>query len=716
MADPSIQDLVRQEAIRQGFPPEYALAVAERESGFDPTKPGTSGELGVMQLMPDTAKRYKVNAADPIQNISGGVQYLRYLMDRFNGDREKVFAAYNAGEGRATQPPASTQQYVQDVLRLVQKYQANPPTPTTLQESPASPSGLYGRAAVGQAFGNLVRGFNPMTPEGQRNLAGAAGSLAANAALTAVLPQSAPVRATLWGVRALRTLTPIAGAYMGGAAAQGVQDVAAGGPPSPTSMMQAGGEQARMEAGGQAVGWVGRAGLRRIMASGISQKISQGLQDALDAVGGQLQQRRPSISPTQAGQLVEAVAQGPAKAVKDDLGQAVEAAAVAGPPIAAQPLRDRLEELSQQVTPAISHEVSPQQASQQALAAHYTENPRLSPATVAERRQQVIAPVIPTDHPLPATLKAVETALADHDTISFEDAHKIKRVLDDAVNWDSPAKKQVQQITKGFRQTLRSEMASHQPYNDATEAYADVAKLYTKPVQQLHREILSNPEGIVKAVKWTNPSQAKMLKELTVDTAAQAGSAGAQQGEAAWNALRAAWTNENLIAAGPAQLASRIRQIEASNSGQQFVQTMYGDPQGQTVWNNLKRLGARFEEVQGAIKGFAGTDLSRATSPAGVVRDIGYAVLPGHSITKVGAAARAAFGQGAAVKDMLQWAAYSDARTQFVIRHILTGPNVGQAVADFSRWVQNNEDVDKPMASHATPPPKPQSLVQNVQQ
>ena len=108
--------------------PALIKAVIHAESAFDPNATSRVGAQGLMQLMPATARSNGVtNSYNPEQNIMGGSKYLRYLMDKYNGDLSMVLAAYNAGEGRVTQyngiPPfKETQNYVKKVIRLHQKY------------------------------------------------------------------------------------------------------------------------------------------------------------------------------------------------------------------------------------------------------------------------------------------------------------------------------------------------------------------------------------------------------------------------------------------------------------------------------------------------------------------------------------------------------------------------------------------------------------------
>ena len=94
------------------------------ESCFNVKALSHANAQGLMQLIPATAKRFSVrDSYKPEQNIRGGVKYLKFLLDRFNGKLEKVIAAYNAGEGRVDQyngipPYKETQQYVKNVLKV----------------------------------------------------------------------------------------------------------------------------------------------------------------------------------------------------------------------------------------------------------------------------------------------------------------------------------------------------------------------------------------------------------------------------------------------------------------------------------------------------------------------------------------------------------------------------------------------------------------------
>ncbi len=104
-------------------------AVVSAESAYNPKAVSSAGAVGLMQLMPGTAKRYGVrDRRDPAQNVWGGVRYLRDLLVQFQ-DLSLALAAYNAGEnavikyGRKIPPYPETQQYVRRVLQYYRRNQ-----------------------------------------------------------------------------------------------------------------------------------------------------------------------------------------------------------------------------------------------------------------------------------------------------------------------------------------------------------------------------------------------------------------------------------------------------------------------------------------------------------------------------------------------------------------------------------------------------------------
>lgn len=105
-------------------------AIIHAESAYRSNALSRVGAQGLMQLMPATARRFGVtDAFDPAQNIRGGVQYLAWLLKRFNGDLTLASAGYNAGEGavdryKGVPPYSETQRYVQRVRLLADRYRS----------------------------------------------------------------------------------------------------------------------------------------------------------------------------------------------------------------------------------------------------------------------------------------------------------------------------------------------------------------------------------------------------------------------------------------------------------------------------------------------------------------------------------------------------------------------------------------------------------------
>jgi soluble lytic murein transglycosylase-like protein len=116
--------MVQAAARQYGVDTKLALAVATAESDLSPRAVSPAGAMGVMQLMPETARSLGVrNVFDPRENIDGGVRYLKQMLDTFGGDVVKAVAAYNAGPDAVRSyggvpPYPETQAYVSKVLSL----------------------------------------------------------------------------------------------------------------------------------------------------------------------------------------------------------------------------------------------------------------------------------------------------------------------------------------------------------------------------------------------------------------------------------------------------------------------------------------------------------------------------------------------------------------------------------------------------------------------
>lgn len=119
-----IADLVRELAPQYGVEPRLALALIRVESNFDSHAFSPMNALGLMQLIPETAKRFNVrNVFDPADNVRGGLTYLRWLLAYYQGRVVLAAAAYNAGEGavdrhRGVPPYRETQEYVGKITKF----------------------------------------------------------------------------------------------------------------------------------------------------------------------------------------------------------------------------------------------------------------------------------------------------------------------------------------------------------------------------------------------------------------------------------------------------------------------------------------------------------------------------------------------------------------------------------------------------------------------
>lgn len=116
-----LETLVRRAAEQHGVDPALIFAVIRQESAFDPYAVSRKGAVGLMQLMPETAKVLGVkDILDPAENVHGGVKYLRRLLERYEGDVRLALAAYNAGEGAVDRygeipPYRETRDYVERI-------------------------------------------------------------------------------------------------------------------------------------------------------------------------------------------------------------------------------------------------------------------------------------------------------------------------------------------------------------------------------------------------------------------------------------------------------------------------------------------------------------------------------------------------------------------------------------------------------------------------
>lgn len=138
IADRQLTRTIQTAAQQHQLSPALLWAMIKAESNFDPAAISRRGAAGLMQLMPSTAAFVKVNDPfNPAENIRGGAQYLRYLLNRFNNNLPLALAAYNAGEAHVRRnqdqiPPfPQTRHYVEKVLSLYDAFQSGMAPPST---------------------------------------------------------------------------------------------------------------------------------------------------------------------------------------------------------------------------------------------------------------------------------------------------------------------------------------------------------------------------------------------------------------------------------------------------------------------------------------------------------------------------------------------------------------------------------------------------------
>ncbi len=148
VADSEVKAMIERVANEQGVESQLVDSVIRAESDYNARAVSPKGAQGIMQLIPSTARRFGVsNTFDPLENIQGGVKYLRFLLDYYQGDYAKAIAAYNAGENAVDKfhgiPPfAETRNYVAQVAKNLRVARAAaPPAPRTSQAAANATNG-----------------------------------------------------------------------------------------------------------------------------------------------------------------------------------------------------------------------------------------------------------------------------------------------------------------------------------------------------------------------------------------------------------------------------------------------------------------------------------------------------------------------------------------------------------------------------------------------
>lgn len=134
-APKTAKEQLREAADLHGLPPEILLSIAKVESAFQTNALSPKGAIGVMQLMPETARALNVNPHDPRENIEGGARLLRDLLAKYEQYPDQVYralSAYNAGPGAVAKyngipPYAETRAYVEKVLNEYHRLKTKKP-------------------------------------------------------------------------------------------------------------------------------------------------------------------------------------------------------------------------------------------------------------------------------------------------------------------------------------------------------------------------------------------------------------------------------------------------------------------------------------------------------------------------------------------------------------------------------------------------------------
>lgn len=699
------QDIITAVAKEHKIPPELALAVAQQESNFNPAAKSPKGAVGLFQLMPDTAAELGVtDIADPVQNITGGIKYLRQLSDRYQGDVTKVLHAYNGGMGRvdAGTIPAESQAYAANILANLSQQQRSavtgpPPGSRELLPShgPTTPPAPEQRGYLRE----LGAAFDPREPAGRRNLAAGAGAVAVGA-----LTDGLGVPAYLaWAL-------PAAGAAMGGIGAESLEQAAGTKPMDSDEVRNAGLTSAAYELGGQALMWpikraaravaatkIGRAtvdvlgankraaqqagsdlvrttrqtgadamaaargqaaadvaSVKDALAQGVErattvgrrlgkkvksdwaewasnvslkgeQQVAKAAEQSADALAkaeleaaGQVAETAAKVSRIGTPSTVatgnaarevfaglpglQGMGEGPAKRALDIAGQRIEEAAKTGPAVKTGPIKAALDKMAAKARPDTLFSDGGEEATRGIgfLSGAGGGNSRIAAAASAQFKNdpemlKIIAKQIgadfglPESHPLPGILAKIQQA---PESLSFADAHQLKRLLDEAVNFDKTAKKHLEGLTKGIRTVLREQMRGHAPYDEATAAYGALVPLYRKGVgARLIRAAATDPDKVATILNPKSPRAAMAVRDLLVTQSEAGGDAAA--GQRAWDAVRATYTHNKLLKQGADGLTQRLADLE--KNAPEFVKVVYGDPTAQQILGNLRQLGAAYD-------------------------------------------------------------------------------------------------------------------------
>lgn len=306
-----------------------------------------------------------------------------------------------------------------------------------------------------------------------------------------------------------------------------------------------------------------------------------------------------------------ALPKGPAQRALDAVGAKVSEAAETGPrlPIVAD-LKQKLDEMVARARPTAIFGSAAEEVQGMGFLAQFQKGRAQRSATAAglppgapgasshSDVNQIVTKLakelgISENHPLPGILGKIATMSSGD--LGFAEAHALKKLLDESVNWDRAASKHVEQITKGLRQTLREAMSVHEPYNAATRAFEQVIPLYRKSVgKQLIKDALSDPDKVVRVLSARDPARAQQVKDLLVGQAAAGGDAAL--GQQAWQAIQSAWVYNHVIRGGADGLSKRMATVLTENP--EFSRIVLGDDTAKRILSNIDHIGQAYLQAE----------------------------------------------------------------------------------------------------------------------
>jgi hypothetical protein len=303
----------------------------------------------------------------------------------------------------------------------------------------------------------------------------------------------------------------------------------------------------------------------------------------------------------QVGDTARAVVQGPARKARDIAGQRVAQAAESGPALDATWMPDAVNEMVRKAYPpsvfakaseaandtiGFISKMTPQ--AQQRIAAQLGggAGPQSLEAGIAKAFN------LPPEHPLPGILGKIQRMGAD--TMPFAEMHALKEQLDAAVRWDRSSRSILERVTKGFRTQLRERMRGYQPYDEATDAYRRLSDMWGSGVgERMMRAARKDPSALARVLKPNDPAGAQVVQDILVAQGAAGGDSAA--GKQAWNGVRSAFTYDTVIKGDIDGLLGRVEKLTTDHPA--FVRATFGDAEGQAVLANLRQIGEAVSRV-----------------------------------------------------------------------------------------------------------------------